>query len=187
MTSKEKDYFHGLYDVAKAINSTLDFSQVLETIVKEVVESMGLKASSLRLLDRRGKRLLMGAAYGLSEDYIRKGAVEVNKSGIDKEVLAGKTVSIFDARTDPRFQYPEQAKKEGIRSVLVVPLMVEDRAIGVMRAYAAENREFSEDEVEFLNAVANLSAIAIENARLHQALKTEYEALATYERRMFDD
>ena len=66
--------------------------------------------------------------------------------------------------------------------MLVVPLKLEDKKIiGVMRVYSGEERDFCDSEVEFLTIMANLSAIAIENARLHQALKTDYELLAAYE------
>ena len=70
---KEMDYFTALYNVAKVVNGTLDVSQILDTIIKCVTETMRVKACSLRLLESRRRRLVMGAAYGLSEDYIRKG------------------------------------------------------------------------------------------------------------------
>lgn len=187
MAGKEMDYYKTLYELAKTINSSLEFSRVLEKIVQSVTNAMGVKACSIRLLGRQKRRLLMGASYGLSSGYLRKGPVEVEKSGIDREVLGGRYVAIRDARNDPKFQYPERAKQEGIVSVLVVPLMVEETPIGVLRVYTAECRDFSQDEVEFLTIIANLSAIAIENARLHQALKADYELLAAYEYRLFDD
>jgi signal transduction protein with GAF and PtsI domain len=187
MKSKEKDYYRSLYEVAMVINSSLDPATVLAKIAEQVTLAIEAKACSIRLLDKQGKRLLLGASYGLSKGYLRKGAVEIEKSGIDQEALAGKRVTIRDACTDPRFQYPEKAKEEGIASVMVVPLMVENRAIGVLRVYSATCRDFAPEETEFLTAIANLSAIAIENARLHQALKADYELLAAYEYRLFDD
>lgn len=187
MEGKEKDYYRSLYEVARVINSSLDPATVLEKIAQQVTLAMEAKASSIRLLDRQGKRLLMGAAYGLTKGYLRKGPVEVQKSGIDREALVGNEVAIRDACTDPRFQYPEKAREEGIASVMVVPLLVEGKAIGVIRVYSATCRDFASEEVEFLKAIANLSAIAIENARLHQALKADYELLAAYEYRLFDD
>jgi GAF domain-containing protein len=68
-----------------------------------------------------------------------------------------------------------------------MPLKVEGQVIGVLRVYDAECREYAPHEVEFLQAVADLSAIAIENARLHEALKKDYELLAAYESRLFED
>ncbi|MGD9608033.1 MAG: GAF domain-containing protein [Desulfovibrionaceae bacterium] len=181
MSEKECAYYRTLYEVAKGINSSLDPVVVLGAIVEQVAKALNAKACSIRLLDRQGKMLLASTSYGLSKGYLRKGTVEVAKSGLDREVLAGKVVQIKDAGNDPRFQYPEAAREEGIASVLVLPLTVEDRSIGVLRVYSAAVRDFDQEEVDFASAIANLSAIAIENARLHQALKTDYELLTAYE------
>ncbi len=73
MNDKEMDYFHALYDVARVINASLDPSRVLDEIVQCVAKAMRVKACSLRLLDSREKKLIMGAVYGLSETYLHKG------------------------------------------------------------------------------------------------------------------
>ena len=187
MTGKEKDFFEAFYEVAKVVNASLDPSRVLDEIVKSVVEAMNVKACSLRLLDSRRKQLVMGAAFGLSENYMRKGPVLVKESGIDQKALRGETIYIKDAQTDPDFQYGAGAKAEGIKSVLVVPLMIGKRAIGVLRAYSSRVREFRDKEIRFLEALANLSAIALENARLHQALKTNYDLLIAHKYRLDDN
>lgn len=187
MSAKEQDFYRSLYEVAKVINSSLDPSSVLHKIARQVTEAMELKAASIRLLDKEGKRLLLGSSYGLSKGYIRKGAVEVTRSGLDQEALSGKNVSIEDACSDPRFQYPEKAREEGIASLIVVPLTVDGKSIGVLRGYSGTCREFTSDEIEFLTIIANLSAIAIENARLHQKLKLDYELQEAFEYRLFED
>jgi signal transduction protein with GAF and PtsI domain len=181
MSEKERAYYRTLYEVAKGINSSLDPVTVLGTIVEQVAKALSAKACSIRLLDRQGRRLLASTSYGLSKGYLRKGPVEVAKSKIDQDTLAGKVVQIKDAGHDPSFQYPEAAKEEGISSVMALPLTVEGRAIGVLRLYSDNVREFDQSEVDFATAIANLSAIAIENARLHQALKTDYELLTAYD------
>ncbi len=182
-----KDFFTPLYEVAKLVNASLEPTEVLRRITEAVAKAMEVKACGLRVLDKSGKRLLMGANYGLSEGYIRKGPVLVEASGLDRKALSGTSVYVADAQTDPDFQYNERAKAEGIRSVLVVPLMVEGKPIGVLRVYTGEPREFSDEEVRFLEAVANLSAIALENARLHQALKQDYDLLLAHEYRLDDN
>ncbi len=65
--------------------------------------------------------------------------------------------------------------------------MVENKAIGVLRVYSAEEREFDKDEMKFMEAVANLSAIALENARLHQALQRDYDLLIEHKYRIDDN
>ena len=187
MKGKEMDYFSALYEVAKVINASLETSIVLNEIVTCVTKAMTVKASSLRLLDPREKKLVMGAFFGLSETYVQKGPIMVEESGLDKKALRGKTIYLKDAQTDKNFQYTEKAKAEGIKSVLVVPLMAEKKAIGVLRVYTDKIREFHEKEIRFLEAAANLSAIAIDNARLHQMLQMRCDLMAAYKYRIDDN
>jgi len=187
MTGNEKDYFSALYEVAKVVNASLTPSRVMKKIVSCVADTMEVKASSLRLLDSRGKKLMMGAYHGLSDGYIRKGPVVVRESGLDRKALKGKTIWLQNAQTDKDFQYNDKARAEGITSVLVVPLMVEKKAVGVLRVYSEKERVFKKDERKFLEAVANLSAIALENARLHQALRQDYDLLIAHKYRLDDN
>jgi len=183
----EKDYFTALYEVAKVVNASLTPSLVLEKIVSCVAKGLNEKACSLRVLGSRKKRLLMGASYGLSDGYIRKGPITIEESGLDKKALQGEIICLKNAQEDDDFQYKEKAKSEGIKSVLVVPLMVESNVVGVLRVYSSEEREFDADEKKFMEAVANLSAIALENARLHQALKRDYDLLVEHKYRIDDN
>lgn len=187
MAKKNKDYFKALYDVARVINASLKPEEVLAQIVQCVAEAMEAKACSLRVLDSKKERLLMGGSWGLSEGYIRKGPVLVKESGLDQNALQGKTVWLENAQTDKDFQYQGKARAEGIKSVLVVPLMLGAKAIGVLRVYSTRIRKFDEDEVQFLQAVANLSAIALENARMHQVLRTDFDLIVAHEFRVDDN
>lgn len=187
MKEREMDYFKALYDVARAINASLDPAQVLTEIVRCVVVALQLKAASIRLLDPKGKRLVMGASWGLSDQYLQKGPVLVEESGIDKIALAGKNLWLPDAQTDVNFHYRGMAKAEGIKSIQVMPLLVADRAIGVLRVYADIIRKFTEKELRFLEAVANLSALALDNALLHQNLRTDCDLMAANKYRIDDN
>jgi len=187
MADKKKDYFSALYKVAKVVNASLTPSRVMEEIVSCVADTMKVKASSLRLLDSRRKKLLMGASRGLSAGYIRKGPVVVKESGLDQKALKGKTIYLKNAQTDKGFQYKDKAKTEGIKSVLVVPLTVGKKVVGVLRVYSEKVRSFNDDEKKFLEALANLSAIALENARLHQALRKDYDLLVAHKYRLDDN
>ena len=83
------DYFRALRDVALVINSSLEPREVLHKITEQTAATMGCKASTIRLLDSTGRFLLPSAAHGLSTTYMRKGPVEVKRSGLDGEVLSG--------------------------------------------------------------------------------------------------
>ncbi len=169
-----------LYDIARAVTSTLNFREVLNTIVQQATKAMNAKACSIRLLDQEKRQLWIGAAYGLSQEYLSKGVVDLDKSLVDRGALRGKPVSVLDVTKDPGFQYPEEAKKEGIRSVLCVPLMVREQPIGVLRLYTGEIHRFTEEEIEFLSALASQGAVAIENARTYQRLEELEQAKSEF-------
>lgn len=178
-----------LYEVGKLVNSTLDLQEVLHLIAKHAAHVMRVKACSIRLLDEGGKELRIAATYGLTEAYLTKGRIEVAKSPIDQEALSGKPVAIPDINRDSRFQYPEEAEREGICSVLCVPLRARDKIIGVIRVYCSQCACFELSHVEFLSYLASMGAIAIENARSYQALeqldrvKSQFVTTVTHELR----
>jgi signal transduction protein with GAF and PtsI domain len=166
-----------LIEVSRSISSTLSLNEVLTGIVENATKSFGFKAASIRLLDTERKYLDVKATYGLSEAYLKKGPVEVEKSPIDKECMEGKPVIVSDVSMDGRLQYPEEIIREGIRSILSVPLSIRGTVIGVLRVYASNPYSFTPIEIDFISALASSGAIAIENARLFEHIKQEYEEL----------
>lgn len=169
------EYFRALYRVVTAVNSSLHLHTVLSLVAEKVAEAMNVKACSLRLLDRATDTLTISAMHGLSQQYMQKGPVKLEKSQLDQEVLQGQTVYIRNAARDPRFQYPEEARTEGIVSVFCVPLTCKGQVLGVLRAYSGVEREFNAFDEEFLRTLASVSALAIENARLYSALKQDLD------------
>ncbi len=168
---------HALGKVAHAISSSLDLDNVLDSIVRCAAETLNFKGASLRLLDEEGKHLEVKATYGLSETYVEKGKVEVEKSPLGRETLSGKAVRVSEEEMGSKLQYPDETKKEGIRSVFGLPLQIKGKAVGVLHVYASAPYRFTADDEEFLTALANQGAIAIENARLFQQLRKTYEDL----------
>ncbi|MCL6471444.1 MAG: GAF domain-containing protein [Firmicutes bacterium] len=166
-----------LNKAAEEINRTLNLSEVMNLAVKNTAQLIGVKASSIRLLDEKTGMLKLAAAYGLSDAYVRKGPVEVRKSPIDQQALRGEVVTITDVAADPRWEYPEEAKREGIVSVMAAPMFIKSKAIGVLRIYTGEPRVFLDEEKELLKAIARHTAIAIENARLYELAVKSHDEL----------
>lgn len=172
---RELNFLKGLLEVSKAINSALDVKKVLQLLVKNATTALDIKAAAVRLLDENRQQMELVASYGLSERYITKGPVTSDKSVA--EAMLGKAVSIYDVAQDPRATYPKEAAEEGIRSILSVPISLKGNVIGVLRIYTAEPREFTDDEITFISSLAEQAALAMENARMYQKLKGEYEEL----------
>jgi len=172
---RELNFLKGLLEVSKAINSALDVKKVLQLLVKNATTALDIKAAAVRLLDENRQQMELVASYGLSERYITKGPVTSDKS--IAEAMLGKAVSIYDVAQDPRATYPKESAEEGIRSILSVPISLKGNVIGVLRIYTAEHREFTDDEITFISSLAEQAALAMENARMYQKLKGEYEEL----------
>ncbi len=160
-----------LYELGQVVNSTLDLKEVLSLIAEHASRLLKMKSCFIRLFDKSGRMLYIGGAYGLSQAYINKGPVEVSKSLIDNEALKGGVVKVGEVADDPRFQYPMEAKREGLRSMLSVPLQAKSRVLGVIRVYSGQPYHFSEQDESLLRNLANLGAVAIENARAYSELQ----------------
>lgn len=141
--------------------STAGRQEVLHQILRALVEELRYKSASVRQLDAERRVLILTDSVGLSETYLRKGAIELDKSGIDREVLAGQVAEIEDVRNDQRLQYPEAVIEEGIGSVIALPLPLRDKVIGVMRVYSSQPRVADAMEKKFLQVVARLTARAL--------------------------
>lgn len=163
------------WELAKSINSSLKLNETLENMAKNITKTMNLKGCVIRILDEEKKVLELMASYGLSEKYIKKGKVDLAKSSI--EPLNGNPAYVRDASTDERMQYPQEAKEEGIASILSMPMSVMGKIVGVMRLYTHTPREFDEDETTFIRALADLCGIAVENSIMYQKLKDDFEEL----------
>src|SRR5512135_3545573 len=166
---REIKYLKTIQEVSRAISSTLNVRQVLDMIVQKMPQIMNTKAATIRLLDKSGKKLELVASHGLSERYLNRGPVDAEES--ISVALEGRPLAIYDATTDPRIYYRDEAKEEGIKSMLVVPIVVHEKIIGIMRLLTGEYREFRQDEIEFAVALAEQGGITIENARMYEKMK----------------
>ncbi|MEW6143309.1 MAG: GAF domain-containing protein [Chloroflexota bacterium] len=173
MKTTQKAYYQALFDVTALLNSERIPRLILRSIVEKVAKATGAKACSLMLLTPDRNVLLHTVAYGLSDWYLRKGPVRTDKSIAG--ALEGKSVAVLNAGEDERVLYREQAKKEGIASILSVPMRLRGEVVGVVRVYTAKPYRFTRDDINFVETVANLSSIAMENLRLFDIVQKDYE------------
>jgi signal transduction histidine kinase len=178
-----------LYDVTTTVSSTLNLEEVLNLIAQAAAEAMDIKACTIRLVDESGQKVETVAAYGLSEEFLAKGPIEVEKSSVTRQALAGESTIMADVSQNSYLQYPAEAVAEGIASMLCVPLVIRGQSEGMICVYCAEPDHFSESDAEFLSALASGGATAIVNARAYQALemadqaKSEFVRMVTHELR----
>ncbi|MBT6630290.1 MAG: GAF domain-containing protein, partial [Gemmatimonadetes bacterium] len=163
-----------LFELGQIAHASLNLEQVLRLIVRRATELMGAKGCSIGLLDHTGQFLEPSASFGLSEAYLSKGSVDVQRSAMVAQALAGEVVQVQDIAADLRLQYPDRARAEGIRAIVCVALQLRSHPIGVIRVYASKSAPAGDRQVAFLRNLANLAAVAIGSARTY----AESEALS---------
>jgi GAF domain-containing protein len=165
---------HALSEIGKAVTSQLDLQEVLKIIVEKSTLLFGGKGASLLLLRRVEGTLEVAASYGLSKEFLTKGPVLAEES--IKECLK-HLVIIPDISQSAAVQYPDSLQKEGIRAIICAPLMARGKCIGNLRVYMDLPREFLPEDGELLQLLSDFGGISIENARLFNHIKQEYEDL----------
>ena len=184
MRNQELKYLQLFKEVTKKINSSLDIGDVLRSITENTVKTLDVKGCAIFLLDKSKNKLLISSSHGLSEKYVNKGPIDSEKSIV--ETLQGKWVLISNAHTDQKIQYQEEAKREGILSILSGPMSVKGTVIGVIRIYSAKPLDLSDVEKEFITGLAEIGSIGIENARMYSHMKADHEKLINDVHQWFD-
>lgn len=169
--------YETLVKVAKAISHSKDPEEVVLMTVESIKTALDAKGCSLFLFNSKTNELELAASYGLSDEYLNKGPISALHS-IAQSLEAGP-VAIYDVMDDPRIQYPKEAQKEGVASLLSVPIIVGGHLIGAMRVYTSEPWEFTLEDVNFVQALAQIAGMAINMARYTKGLKSSIDVLKT--------
>jgi serine phosphatase RsbU (regulator of sigma subunit) len=152
-----------IYQLSTLVAGEFSLQEVLDRLAEAAVKIVGVKACSIRLLDKEAGELKMRSTYGLSEEYRNKGVVSKNDPVV-KAAFAGEAIVLDDMRIDGRVKYKEATIKEGLVSQLTVAMMFKGRAIGVLRLYSPRPKHFEQEDIRLARAVASQCAVAITNA-----------------------
>jgi len=161
--------------LAASISSSLDVKIILQTMTRDLVKDLNIKAASIRLLDESTRTVKLVANYGLSEKYLNKGPIMADKN-IGK-ALKGDIIAIKNVFEDDGIQYKKEKKEEGIVSILYVPIKSKDNVIGVLNVYSSRPKEFTEDEVLLVTALAYQGGLAISNACTYMVMQDDIKDL----------
>jgi len=175
---KEVMNYENLIRITKAIAHCRDPEDVALMSVEAVKTGLGVKGCALLLIDRKSKELKVAASYGLSEEYLNKGPISSLKS-ISFSLEEGP-VAVSDVTDDPRIQYPEEAAREGIASILSVPIQLQQRSLGALRVYTAEPWEFTLEDINFVQAIAQIIGVTVEMSRMYKGYKEAISVLKEF-------
>lgn len=168
--SKELDISNAkltaLYEMVTEMGGCDQLQDLMDSATKNATRIMGVKGCTIKLLDDQKEKLIFASTYGLSENYMRdKEGIDIAKSPINRRIIEGSLSSIGKIDERDYFQYPEDIRKEGIASMLCLPLALERMTLGVFCVYSTESYFFSEADVRFFSLMAGLTALSIENLK----------------------
>jgi signal transduction protein with GAF and PtsI domain len=161
-----KAYVDTLSKISKAITSNLYLEDILKLIVTLTANVMNAKICSLWLLDEKDQILKIRATQAMSEEYLKERRLKVGEGIVGLVAKDRKPVIIDNVLEDSRYKEKTLAKKEGLVSMLSVPMMVKNKAIGVINCYSTIPYKFTKGNIDLLTTVANQAAVAIENTEL---------------------
>ena len=170
--------YESLIRITRSISVIRDPEEIVLISVEGITNALGVKGCALFLVDRKSELLSLAGSYGLGQEYLDKGPVSALRS-ISSSIADGQPIAIYDVSDDPRIQYPEAAGKEGIASILSVPIVMGERVIGCLRVYTAEPWEFGLNDVNFVQAVAQVVGMALELCRINKGYKESIDILKT--------
>ena len=170
--------YESLIRITKAISMLRDPEEIVLVTVEGVTHALKIKGCTVFLFSKKSDELKLAGSFGLSKEYLDKGPVSSMRS-IASALQDRQPVGIYDVTDDPRIQYPAAAVKEGIASVLAVPIVIGNNLIGSIRIYTAEPWEFTLNDVKFVEAVAQIFGMALELCRVHKGLKDSIDILKT--------
>lgn len=174
--------FESLANVSRTINSTLNLDEALRVITREACALMQARMCSLMMLDEGREWLDLRASHGAGEAYVNKPHLAVADSLLGVVVRRKKPIQVANVQASSRYQNIEVARREGLVSLLSVPLLFAGLAIGTLSVYTDRPYNFSNEEIRILSALAELSAIAIEKARLYERVVDVEEQLRQNEK-----
>ena len=171
-----------LVSVSQTINSALNVNEALQVITREACALMEARMCSLLLLDETGQWLDLRASSGAGEAYLKKPRLSVDESFLGIVVRRKKPMQLENVQASALYQNVPMARREGLVSLLSAPLVFGGQTIGTLNVYTGQPRSFSNEEIHILTALAELSAIAIEKARLYERIVDVEEQLRQNEK-----
>ena len=166
-----------LTEISQAISSDQYLDDILKLIVTVTAKVMGSKICSLWVLDEKEKALKIRATQAISEEYLKERSLKLGEGVVGHVAEQKKPLAILDVLKEPLYKEKELARKEGLVSMLSIPLIVKDKVIGVINVYTSHPHEFTGTEKDILTVVANQAAICIESTELMVKTKVIQEEL----------
>ena len=182
-TQQRMQRMQAMTQIDQAINSSLDLNISLEIILSNAKEQLSADAVDILLLNGATNSLVFSKAKGFQTDEIHKTNLELGRGLPGRAVLERTTVAIPDLKSAEESYFKNLlVEREGFISYYCVPLITKGELKGVMEVYFRHVFQASQEWLEFLEMLAQQTAIAINNAELLVSLQvSNIELLSSYE------
>ncbi len=168
---RERRFLKVYQKVTRLTSMVMDYQQVMDAIVRMMPEELDVDACTIRLLDPTTNSFILGAATGLSSEYLSRETIDTVETM--EMIKSGYPVAKVDLDEDPTYTDREAASIEGIKSVLTLPILFQDAIIGIMRMLTRNNRVFTAGEISFSMALAEQVGLAISNSRMFKEMENQ--------------
>jgi signal transduction protein with GAF and PtsI domain len=177
-----------LAKVSETVTSPLYLDEMLELIVEMAAKVMGAPVCVLRLIDQAQHALVVRAAQSRLPRYSKKPPVKLGEGLYGRVMRERKPIATVDVRLAPEYPFRQQARAEGLASMLAVPLIVREQVIGVLSCYTTAPHTYTDAEIALFSTLANQTALATENAQfatnaavireMHHRIKNNLQTVA---------
>lgn len=155
-----------LTEVSRTITASPYLEEILQLLVNITAQRFGYVVCTVRLLDEERGELVLRATQAPAKAYQRKRALKLGESIAGKAIALNKAIIVPDVQIEEDYVGHDLAVEQGLRSMICMPLTIQDRVVGVITCYTGEVREFLEDEIDALETLAKQAAVSIEHAKL---------------------
>jgi sigma-B regulation protein RsbU (phosphoserine phosphatase) len=170
-----------LYEVARELSSILDLEELLEHIAEQVKRVIDYKIFAIYLVDPATQDLILKTTRGFSAETIRRlSRVPPGQGLLGRSIAQRRSFIVEDVSKEPDYLPKETVDGTRVRSLMNVPLLVKDKALGVLSLETVGREALIPEHLRIMDILASEIAVAIENARL-------YEELVTRERKLEND
>ncbi|MDX1415315.1 MAG: GAF domain-containing protein [Candidatus Promineifilaceae bacterium] len=171
--------FAALREIVRSLSSAWDLDSTLDLIARKTTEVMHVDSCTIYLLDPEGESLRLQASTGLAKRALGRSTLRVGEGMTGYAVVHNKPIYAADAQNNPYFKWVEEAEETGLRSLLAVPLVIEDKPIGALNVQTADVHEYTADEVEVLSLIGDLAATTLARAQLYDRQRRQIGELQT--------
>jgi len=163
---KERGYLDVFQEVTRLISTIRDPQQIMELVVGRLPELLEVDAATIRLLDESTNSFVLGAAHGVSEEYLARQTIDTRE--VMEELLQGNPMARSAMKLPQDRDSSRSIRREGVKSALSLPILHRQEVIGILRLLTRVERNFTESEVSFAMSLAEQVGIAIINSNLFQ-------------------